>query len=72
MPISPGTPPTDNTSPDAPGLKPQQLAPVPGAATIRISGAALTKSGSMLLININPTSEHELFLTLFVSNAGGW
>ncbi len=72
MPIDLRSPPTDNQSPDASGLWPQQLAPVPGAATIRVSRAALTNSGSMLRININPTSEHELFLTLIVSNAGGW
>jgi hypothetical protein len=24
------------------------------------------------LINVNPTSEHELFLKLFVTNGGGW
>jgi hypothetical protein len=24
------------------------------------------------LVNVNPTSEHWLFLHLFVSNAGGW
>jgi len=23
-------------------------------------------------INVNPTSEHRLFLRLFVSNGGGW
>ena len=25
-----------------------------------------------LNINVNPTSEHELYLTLFISNGGGW
>jgi hypothetical protein len=24
------------------------------------------------LVNVNPTSEHALYLTLFVTNGGGW
>jgi hypothetical protein len=24
------------------------------------------------VINVNPTSEHALYLTLFVTNGGGW
>jgi hypothetical protein len=24
------------------------------------------------LVNVNPTSEHALFLTLFVTTSGGW
>jgi len=26
----------------------------------------------MQLFTVNPTSEHELYLLLFVTNAGGW
>jgi len=26
----------------------------------------------MLSINVNPTSEHELYLKLFITNGGGW
>jgi len=24
------------------------------------------------LVNVNPTSEHELYLKLFITNGGGW
>ena len=30
------------------------------------------KGRSMLSTNVNPTSEHELYLKLFITNGGGW
>ncbi len=39
---------------------------------MRREALAILKLGTMLSVDINPSSEHALFLTLFVSNAGGW
>jgi hypothetical protein len=35
-------------------------------------GTPTTESAMRRSINVNPTSEHELYLKLFVTNGGGW
>jgi hypothetical protein len=47
----------------------------PSGSTI-ISAFILTKEAHFsfraVLDNVNPTSEHELYLKLFITNGGGW
>jgi hypothetical protein len=38
----------------------------------RAGAAATMTSEVMNNLTVNPTSEHELYLRLFITNAGGW
>lgn len=40
---------------------------------LRNRGTSATVTGVMPLnVTVNPTSQHELFLKLFITNGGGW
>ncbi len=36
------------------------------------AGHAVREGAMRQIVNVNPTSEHGLFLCLFVTNGGGW
>jgi hypothetical protein len=42
---------------------------IPGAAWLAVCFAS---EAVRQLVNVNPTSEHELYLKLFITNGGGW
>jgi len=47
--------------------------PLPHSARMSELDSSPLKAGVMpQSINVNPTSEHELYLKLFVTNGGGW
>jgi len=55
------------------GFRPNVCLPSwPGTGN-NLAGIAITSATAMCFnINVNPTSEHELYLKLFITNGGGW
>jgi len=47
---------------------------VAGRAGYNPSGQQVCFAGEAVrqMVNVNPTSEHELYLKLFITNGGGW